>query len=142
MARTTGRAALNCLRQLVIAAGVTLASLISSALAQDPSADADEVLYYWGTVVGEQLRSAGISEPGEIEAIVRGLQDHAAGKAPEFGDEYRAKLNDFLVARSQQAAAAEAIESGKYVALMAEETGATKTSSGLVFRELRAGDGA
>ena len=141
MARTTGYLTLNQRIWRAIAAVFALTAVVSSAAAQDASADADEVLYYWGTVVGDQLRSAGISDPREIEAIVRGLQDQAAGKAPEFGDEYRTRLNDFLVARSQQAAAAEAIESGKYVSQMAQETGATKTSSGIVFRELRAGDG-
>lgn len=125
-----------------IVATFTLTCIVSSALAEESTDETDEVLYYWGTVVGEQLRSAGVSDPREIEAIVRGLQDQAAGKAPEFGEEYRSRLNDLLVARSQQAAEAEAIESGKYLEKMAQEDGAIETDSGLVFRELSPGDGA
>lgn len=103
--------------------------------------DAQELMYFWGTTFGAQVQRARITDPEEIEWIIRGLKDQAAGMAPSFRDEYPSLLNNHLVKRDREATAAETTASLAYVAEMARQPGAVKTESGLVFRELAAGQG-
>jgi FKBP-type peptidyl-prolyl cis-trans isomerase FkpA len=101
-----------------------------------------EMMYFWGTTFGKQLEGARISDPKELEWIMRGLQDQAAGKAPSFGAEYPSLLNNYLVRRTRDAAKAEEALSLAYVTEMAREPGAVTSKTGLVYRELARGNGA
>lgn len=114
------------------------------ALAEPPVFETNdqELLYYWGTTYGEQLEAARVLDTKEIEWVLRGLRDRAQGKAPQFGDEYPSLLNNYLVARTADAARAEASASAEYVATMAREPNARTMKRGLVYREIAAGKGA
>lgn len=101
-----------------------------------------ELLYFWGTTLGKQLDTARVIDPKDIAWIERGLRDAAMGKAPKFGEEYPSLLNNYLVKRTKDAAAAEAKLAKDYVKQMAIEIGAITTPSGLVYRQLNAGSGA
>lgn len=130
-------------RRMPMALGIALGLQATAALAGPPafSSDDEELLYFWGTTMGQQVRDAGIGDAASLQWITRGLQDAAANEAPAFGDEYPSLLNNHLVLRRKQAAAAEAVEAGKYVERMAAEKGARRTDSGLVYKELAAGKG-
>lgn len=103
--------------------------------------DDEKLLYYWGTTFGQQLGAVRIDDPKELAWILKGVTDSAAGKGPEFGDDYPSLLNNYLVRRNQQAARAEAAEARAYVARMAKEKGAILTDDGLVYEERRQGTG-
>lgn len=130
------------MRLEVPAALLALAVLAPAAAAPSFETNEQELLYFWGTTFGQQLENARVTDPKELEWIVRGLQDRAAGRSPSFGDEYPSLLNNFLVLRAAEAAKAEAAAGATYVDAMAREPGARRTESGLVYRELARGAGA
>lgn len=131
------------LGRLAGALGLALALQSTAAHADAPtfSSDDEELLYFWGTQFGRQVRDAGISDAASVEWLKRGLQDSVDGKAPSFGDEYPSLLNNHLVLRRKQAVEAETVEAGKYVKRMAAEKGARQTDTGLVYQQLAAGKG-
>lgn len=135
-------ARLNRLPVLLILLPLAIQPAVSGAEERKFESDDQKYMYYWGTTFGQQLRTAGISDPREVQWIVQGLQDQVAGTAPEFGEEYTSLLSNHLVRRSNAASEAEAEASREYVKAMAAEQGARTTSSGLVFREISAGRGA
>jgi len=102
---------------------------------------AEELLYYWGASFGQQVKAAGIERDEEVAWIARGLKDQTAGKAPEFGEEYRSLLNNFLVQRRNDMINAERELSAVFLDDMAEEKDAVRLDSGVVYRELEAGTG-
>jgi FKBP-type peptidyl-prolyl cis-trans isomerase FkpA len=122
------------------------AARIQPAIAADPPANegptAAELLYYWGATFGDQLKSASVLGRKDVESVVRGLRDSAAGKSPEFGEEYRSLLNNHLIARRREAAQVEAAEARRFVALAAERRGAVTTAGGGVYEERTSGSGA
>ncbi len=103
--------------------------------------DDEKLLYFWGTTFGQQLEAVRVNDPKELEWILKGITDSAAGKGPEFGNDYPSLLNNYLVRRNQQAAQAEAAEARAYLARMATEKGAILTDDGLVYEERRQGTG-
>jgi FKBP-type peptidyl-prolyl cis-trans isomerase FkpA len=114
----------------------------ASAAPEFPGQD-QELLYYWGTTFGEQLEAGGVAGDADaINWVLRGLQDRIRGEAPEFGEESRSLLNNFLVRRRQAAAAAEAELAKAFVADTAKEKGARVTERGVVFREMVRSKGA
>lgn len=128
-----------------LAVAATLLAIVAPAPAPAaPSFETNEqeMLYFWGTTFGQQLENARVTDPAELEWIVRGLRDRAAGRSQAFGDEYPSLLNNFLVLRAAEAAKAEAAATSAYVDAMAREPGARRTESGLVYRELAPGKGA
>jgi FKBP-type peptidyl-prolyl cis-trans isomerase FkpA len=130
---------------LVIAVGLVCATQSRAADEVKPTVfdtTDQELLYFWGTTFGKQLDAARVVDPKDIEWIERGLRDAATGKAAKFGDEYPSLLNNYLVIRSKNAAAAEAKLAQEYVKEMGTESGAITTPSGLVYRQLSAGSGA
>jgi FKBP-type peptidyl-prolyl cis-trans isomerase FkpA len=92
----------------------------------------DETLYALGVLMGANLRPFEPSA-GEIETIKRGMSDALSGKAqadPGAGP----RLQALVVGR--QKAKGEA-----FAARAAQEEGAVRTTSGLVFRSLKPGTG-
>lgn len=115
---------------------LTGASALAGTAPEFPGKD-QELLYYWGTTFGEQLAAGGLAGDAEaVDWVLRGLQDRAGGRAPEFGEEFRSLLSNYLVRRRQAAAAAESELAQAFVAEAAKEKGARVTERGAVFREL------
>lgn len=123
--------------------GLWLAAQAPDSGAAPPSfkGESQELLYYWGTTFGQQLAAAGIRDRKDIEWIIRGLQDQAQGKAPQFGEEYKSLLNNHLVLRRNAAAEAEAGAAVQYLEKMAAQPGAVTLDGGIVYREIAAGTG-
>lgn len=135
-------AARPCIHPLATAVAMAL-GLVTQQAAAAPTfeTDAQELMYFWGTTFGAQVQRARITDPAEIEWIIRGLKDQAAGTAPAFREEYPSLLNNHLVKRDREATAAETTAASDYVRKMGQEAGATTTESGLVYREIAAGQG-
>ena len=103
--------------------------------------DEQKTIYAIGLSMSQSLSSLDLS-PAEIEILKRAFSDAAAGKPAVKLEEYTPKFQAFSQSRSARAAAKQKILAKAYLDKAALEQGATKTPSGLVYRELVAGTGA
>ena len=119
-------------------------------LAQEPAAAAgggletedQKTLYAIGLVVAQNLSQLGLSAE-ELEIVERGIADSVLGRTPKVDlQTYGPKLGAFVQARASAQAQVEKGKSAEFVQAAAAETGAETTDSGLVYREIKAGDGA
>jgi FKBP-type peptidyl-prolyl cis-trans isomerase FkpA len=109
--------------------------------AQPPAApvqlqtDDEKTLYAIGFSFGQGLKTLSPSS-AEFDIIVRGLMDASAGRQPAVDvEQYFARRQ--ALARARQAQANEA-----HLARAAQEKGAQKLPSGVIYKELQAGTGA
>ena len=110
-----------------------------------PTSEDDKTLYALGLLAGRQLANLKLS-PQEMEMVQRGIGDAASGATPEVQlDVYGPKVQAMARARSAAAAAAtsaaEKAKAGPYLEAAEKEAGASKTASGLVYKELTPGTG-
>jgi len=103
--------------------------------------DDQKTIYAVGLSMAQQLSQLGLSR-AELEIVKQALTDAAAGKPAVELSTWGPKINAFAQARTVRAAAAEKTRAKAYLDTAATEPGATKTPSGLVYRELAAGAGA
>jgi FKBP-type peptidyl-prolyl cis-trans isomerase FkpA len=103
--------------------------------------DDEKIVYSLGLSMFSSLSRFDLT-PAEVELVKRGLADAAAGKPAVNLNEWGPKLNAFASARAARQAKGEKEASAAYLAKAAAEPGAEKTASGLVYRELKPGDGA
>lgn len=105
-----------------------------------------KVFYYLGTVFGAQLNEnlTPLSLSAEELAYVeRGMHDALSDQTVALDDAvYGEKLNEMAQQRMLAQAEGEAIEAQAYIGRMSDEDGAVTTDSGLVIREITAGEGA
>jgi FKBP-type peptidyl-prolyl cis-trans isomerase FkpA/FKBP-type peptidyl-prolyl cis-trans isomerase FklB len=107
----------------------------------DLKTDDDKTLYVLGVLMSQNLGPLKLS-PAELERVKAGLADGALGKPPRADlPTYGPKVNPFVQARMAAGAATEKKASEGYLAKAAEEKGAQKTPSGLVYTETKAGSG-
>jgi len=102
--------------------------------------DDQKTIYAVGLSMAQSLSSLSLSA-AEIEIVKRALSDSAAGKPAIKLEEWQPKINAFAQSRSVRVAAQEKIRSKAFLDKAVAEPGATKTSSGLVYRELTPGSG-
>jgi FKBP-type peptidyl-prolyl cis-trans isomerase FkpA len=101
-----------------------------------------KTLYAVGLILGQNVKPLALS-PAELETVKRGLSDSVIGKAPEVALEaYGPKVQAFAQQRASQAAGAEKGKAAAFAESAAQEQGAVKTASGLVFKTLTPGAGA
>lgn len=79
--------------------------------------------------------------PAEIELVKQGLTDAAAGKPAVELETWGPKIQGLAGARAARLTEREKKASADFLARATVEAGATKTESGLVYRELRPGTG-
>jgi len=126
------------LKRLLLALTVVL--LAPAAQAAD--SEEDKTFYFLGTAIYKNLEALNLSED-EAEQVVEGLSDALEGDADELDEAiYGPKVREMTQQRMMAAAELEAQAGQDYIAKMAAEKGATQTASGLVYKELQAGDGA
>jgi FKBP-type peptidyl-prolyl cis-trans isomerase FkpA len=122
-------------------ATIWLAPVSVQAADDEDKSDNDKTLYFLGMSIGSNLEMLDLSE-AEAEALVEGLKDTLAGEAEALDPGvYGEKVNQFTNERMQAAQVREQSASAGYLTEMAAEEGAITTESGLVYRELVAGDG-
>jgi len=128
------------------AAKSTKAAPASAATAKAPApagtlTEEQKTIYAIGLSMAQSLSSLDLS-PAEIEILKRAFSDAAAGKPAVKLEDYTPKFQAFSQSRSVRAAAKQKIVAKAYLDKAAMEQGATKTPSGLVYRELVPGTGA
>jgi FKBP-type peptidyl-prolyl cis-trans isomerase len=130
-----------------IAAPVVLAVLLLAACTPpapakvSPKTDDEKTVYALGVAIQKSLETFKLS-PAEVELVVGGLRDAAAGKPEIKLEEKQAAIQQLAMSR-RAAAGAEANKAGAaYLDKAATATGAVKTASGLVYVPLKEGTGA
>jgi len=102
--------------------------------------DEQKTIYAIGLSMSQSLSSLDLS-PAEVEILKRAFSDAAAGKPAVKLEDWTPKFQAFSQSRSTRAAAKQKIVAKAYLDKAAMEQGATKTPSGLVYRELVPGTG-
>jgi FKBP-type peptidyl-prolyl cis-trans isomerase FkpA len=125
-----------------LGAFVTLLFISAACIAADePESDRDNMFYYLGTALSQNLVPMALSED-EIDLVLQGLREALAGDAPEMDDKiYGAMLNELAQERAKAGAAEESIAGQAYIDEMAKEEGAVLTESGIVILEMTPGTG-
>ncbi len=120
---------------------VLVASLATSARAQDPKTEEDKTLYAIGVLVAKQLDVFSLS-PAEFAMVKRGLDDAQAGKKLLVEPEaYQQKINQLAQARMKVAAEKQKEKSKAFLEKAAKEKGAQKLPSGVIFESVKEGTG-
>jgi FKBP-type peptidyl-prolyl cis-trans isomerase FkpA len=135
--------------QLRTALALCLASLALPSMAVEPPAPRpvelrssdDKILYALGLSLAEQIREFELGA-AELALVEAGLHDAASGAKPAVSlAQWAPRIEKLLARRRELAAARERELARAYLAAAAGEPGAQRRSSGLIFRELRAGSG-
>jgi len=122
---------------------LSCAMLVSTSLqAAEPKTEADKTFYFLGTMISTNLEMLSLSDR-EVEMVVAGIRDSLDGEAVELNEAlYGQKMRAITEERMLASANKERVAGAEYVQKMAAEKGAKQTESGLVYLELKAGDGA
>jgi FKBP-type peptidyl-prolyl cis-trans isomerase FkpA len=116
------------------------ALLLAQAPAPNPMSENDKIVYSLGLSIYRSLGQFDLS-PAELEVVKQALSDAAAKKPAVDLEAYGPKIDGFAGERAARVASREKAASAAYLTKAAAETGAVKTNSGLIYRELRAGTG-
>lgn len=128
------------MRYAPIALALSL-SFGAAATAQTLSNDTDKTLYAIGIALGDNIRGFNLT-PAEVAIVQSGIADAAAGKEPKVAmDTYGPKIRELQEQRVAAAAAGEKQASAAFLAKLAQEPGAQKSSSGVIFIPITAGTG-
>jgi len=102
--------------------------------------DDQKVVYAIGLALQNSLDQFDLSS-AELDIIKRALTDAAAGKPAIDIDEWGPKIEALATARGERVVAREKAASVSYLAKAATESGAVRTGSGLIYREISPGTG-
>ena len=127
----------------ILLAFLLVISATPSALAADVKleSDSDKEIYALGLSVARNLSIFNLSE-SELQTLEAGISDGVLNKPPKVDlSTYGPKLQDLARTRSTQMAEAEKKASEDFLSKAAAESGAVKTSSGLIYTEIAPGEG-
>lgn len=105
----------------------------SNTAASQPITDEQKTIYALGLSMYRSIGQLNFS-PGELALLQRAISDAAAGKPAVDLDQWGPKIQAFAQQRVQRA-------TEEYLANAAAETGAVKTPSGLIYRDISVGNG-
>ncbi|WP_141330584.1 FKBP-type peptidyl-prolyl cis-trans isomerase [Myxococcus sp. AB025B] len=109
--------------------------------AANPQTEDQKTLYALGLSIGKSISVFDMT-PEELEYVKAGLNAQVKGDKPAVELEtYGPKLQELARARTTAKAEKEKENSKKFLDEAAKESGATKTESGLVFKDLTPGTG-
>jgi FKBP-type peptidyl-prolyl cis-trans isomerase FkpA len=106
-----------------------------------PLTDDQKTVYALGLLMQRSLGQFDLSA-AELDILKRALSDAAAGKPAVDLDEWGPKVEPFANERRARATVREKAASAAYLAKASAETGAVKTDTGLVYKDITAGTGA
>jgi FKBP-type peptidyl-prolyl cis-trans isomerase FkpA/FKBP-type peptidyl-prolyl cis-trans isomerase FklB len=132
------------MRTLVIWSAVLILATAVNARADELKLETEEqkTLYALGLTIHRSLSPFNLS-PSELKLVEAGLADGSLHRTPTVDLEtYGPKIKQLQEARAAAVAAAEKKTSQAFVDKAAQETGATKTASGLVMIRVTPGTGA
>ncbi|MBB6094713.1 FKBP-type peptidyl-prolyl cis-trans isomerase [Povalibacter uvarum] len=102
----------------------------------------DKTLYALGSAIGRNLSSFDLTE-AELEFVKAGIADAALHKEPKLdASTYFPRIQELQNARVAAAGEKEKKAGEEYLAKAATESGAQKTASGLVYKQVSEGTGA
>ncbi len=114
----------------------------SETSAKNPSTDKEKTFYALGMSMGKNLSAFSITKD-ELPFLIKGLQDELTGQKPQVElKEFGPKIGQLYQERLKAKTEAEKEKSKAYLDQAAKESGAEKTESGLIYKELQAGTGA
>jgi FKBP-type peptidyl-prolyl cis-trans isomerase FkpA len=122
--------------------GAVALTLAAPARAADPKTDDEKTLYVMGVMLSRQVGQFGLSA-AELAFVQDGLSDAVLGKKPKADPQtYGPKIQ--ALAQSRQTALAQKEKDGSkpFLDKAAQEKGAEKLASGVIYRETKAGSGA
>jgi len=118
-----------------------LLALPLAARAQVPKTEDDKTLYAIGYGTGKRVQFLQLKST-ELKVLEQGFHDAAAGAKAKIEPEGQQEaISNFVQARANAAADKEKAASKDFLAKAAQEKGAQKTASGLVFKVLRPANG-
>ncbi|MDX1503515.1 MAG: FKBP-type peptidyl-prolyl cis-trans isomerase [Thermoanaerobaculia bacterium] len=108
-----------------------------------PPTDEEKVFYVLGLLLSRNVATFDLSAE-EVAVVQAGLADGVLGRDTHGVDPmaYQAQLQQLAQDRTQRKAEAEKAAAVEFLARAAAEEGAETTETGLVYTELRAGEGA
>ena len=129
------------MRTLIMTLLVVLLAIPAIA-ADKPMTEEQKSLYAIGLIMARQLDVFDLT-PAEFDLVKQGLADGMSGKTPRVdADAYHKKVQDLAIARRDAQGKKLAAAAGEFIAKAAQEKGAVKTASGLVYLSLKEGSGA
>jgi FKBP-type peptidyl-prolyl cis-trans isomerase FkpA len=102
--------------------------------------DEEKTVYALGLSMYRSLGQFDLS-PAELDIVKKALTDAAAGKPAVDVQTWGPKIQELAASRGARAAEKQKTLSAAFLSKAAGESGAQKTESGLVYRELRPGTG-
>ena len=112
-----------------------------AAPAPKPMTDDEKTIYALGLSMYHSIGQFDLS-PAELDIVKKALTDSAAGKPAVELQTWGPKIQDLQKVRSARVAEKQKALSAAFLTKAATQTGAQKTESGLIYRELRPGTGA
>jgi FKBP-type peptidyl-prolyl cis-trans isomerase FkpA len=128
---------------VLIAACIVLGGC-ADATQQKPKTDEEKALYALGVLLSKNVQSFDFTDK-ELEMVKAGLADGAHDKPqlePEAIEALVPKLQELQGKRVAALTEKEKTSGAAYLTKAAAEKDATKTASGLVYKQVKAGDGA
>lgn len=107
----------------------------------DLANDDQKTIYALGLLMARSLGQFDLS-PAELEIVKRALTDAAANKPAIDIEQWGPKIQPFSQARGSRVAQKHKADAAAFLVKAAAEPGVTKTSSGLIYKEVTAGAGA
>ena len=105
--------------------------------------DTKKVMYAVGASIGKSLANDFTPTAAEMDELLKGLKDAAAGKPPLVKpDEMMPKIQQLVTARREARGKIEKVKGDEFLAKAAKEKGAEKTASGLIYTATKPGTGA
>jgi len=128
-----------------LAAAALVAVLATACSAQAPAkvtpkTDDEKTVYAVGVAVAKSLEPFSLT-PAEVELVMAGIRDSAAGKAEVKLEDKQAAIQKLVTDRRAAQGAALAKQGEGYLEKAAKEPGAVKTASGLVYIPVKEGTG-
>jgi len=138
----TARASLALV--IAVVAGLTACRPGSNATAASkPETDDQKALYALGLGIARQLDEQSFDlDAADVGFLAQGLSDGVLKREPQVSmDEWAPKIRELQHERASRVAKKEKEESASFLADAAAKPGAVRTESGLVYQEVKAGDG-
>ena len=131
------------MHKLSVATAVALSLSASIAAAQGAlDTDEEKTLYALGIAVGSNIGQFSLS-PEELAVVQSGIRDAVVGNEPQVDMQvYGPQIQALANSRAAAGAAVEREASAAFLAEMAQEPGAERSSSGVVYIPMTAGTGA
>jgi len=116
--------------------------LFVPACSQEPKTEDQKAFYAMGVSISKQLSVFDLS-PEELKYVQQGMTDVATGKKPVVEpDAYMQKLGELAKTRIAKATEKQKTLAKSFLEKAAAEKGAQKTTTGLIYTEIKAGTGA